>query len=253
MSDEVLLERQGRTLIITINRPEARNAVNFAVSQGLADAVDELDSDTSLSVAVLTGAGGNFCAGMDLKAFAAGERVDIPGRGIGFTERPPRKPLISAVEGYALAGGTEVVLATDLVVASSAAKFGIPEVKRGLVAAGGGLLRLPRRIPYQKALELALTGESFTAEQGAAWGFVNTVTEPGQALAGAVELAERITANGPLAVAVTKEILVRSAEWSESEMWSRQMELIIPVFSSNDAKEGAIAFAEKRAPNWTGT
>ncbi|MGE2712733.1 crotonase/enoyl-CoA hydratase family protein [Mycolicibacterium litorale] len=253
MSDEVLLERQGRTLIITINRPEARNAVNFAVSQGLADAVDELDGDTSLSVAVLTGAGGNFCAGMDLKAFAAGERVDIPGRGIGFTERPPRKPLISAVEGYALAGGTEVVLATDLVVASSAAKFGIPEVKRGLVAAGGGLLRLPRRIPYQKALELALTGESFTAEQGAAWGFVNKVTEPGQALAGAVELAERITANGPLAVAVTKEILVRSAEWSESEMWSKQMELIIPVFSSNDAKEGAIAFAEKRAPNWTGT
>ncbi|BBY16913.1 crotonase/enoyl-CoA hydratase family protein [Mycolicibacterium litorale] len=253
MADEVLVERQGRTLIITINRPEARNAVNFAVSKGLADAVDELDSDTSLSVAVLTGAGGNFCAGMDLKAFAAGERVDIPGRGIGFTEKPPRKPLISAVEGYALAGGTEVVLATDLVVASSAAKFGIPEVKRGLVAAGGGLLRLPRRIPYQKALELALTGESFSAEQGAAWGFVNKVTEPGQALAGAIELAERITANGPLAVAVTKEILVRSAEWSESEMWSRQMELIIPVFSSNDAKEGAIAFAEKRAPNWTGT
>lgn len=253
MADEVLLERQGRTLIITINRPEARNAVNFAVSQGLADAVDELDSDTSLSVAILTGAGGNFCSGMDLKAFAAGERVDIPGRGIGFTERPPRKPLISAVEGYALAGGTEVVLATDLVVASATAKFGIPEVKRGLVAAGGGLLRLPRRIPYQKALELALTGESFTAEQGAAWGFVNKVTEPGQALAGALELAERITANGPLAVAVTKEILVRSSEWSEAEMWSRQMELIIPVFSSNDAKEGAIAFAEKRAPNWSGT
>jgi enoyl-CoA hydratase len=253
VSDEVLLERQGRTLIITINRPQARNAVSFAVSQGLADAVDELDSDTGLSVAILTGAGGNFCAGMDLKAFAAGERVDIPGRGIGFTERPPRKPLISAVEGYALAGGTEVVLATDLVVASSAAKFGIPEVKRGLVAAGGGLLRLPRRIPYQKALELALTGESFTAEQGASWGFVNTVTEPGQALAGALELAERITANGPLAVAVTKEILVRSAEWSEAEMWSKQMELIIPVFSSNDAKEGAIAFAEKREPNWSGT
>lgn len=253
MADEVLLERQGRTLIITINRPEARNAVNFAVSQGLADAVDELDGDTSLSVAILTGAGGNFCSGMDLKAFAAGERVDIPGRGIGFTERPPRKPLISAVEGYALAGGTEVVLATDLVVASATAKFGIPEVKRGLVAAGGGLLRLPRRIPYQKALELALTGESFTAEQGAAWGLVNKVTEPGQALAGALELAERITANGPLAVAVTKEIVVRSAEWSEAEMWSKQMELIIPVFSSNDAKEGAIAFAEKRAPNWSGT
>jgi enoyl-CoA hydratase len=253
MSDEILTERNGRILVITINRPESRNAVNLAVSQGLADAVDELDGNTELSVAVVTGAGGNFCAGMDLKAFAAGEVVAIPGRGIGFTERPPRKPIISAVEGYALAGGTEVVLATDLVVASRTAKFGIPEVKRGLVAAGGGLLRLPRRIPYQKALELALTGDSFTAEQGEAWGFVNVLTEPGAALDGAIELAERITANGPLAVAVTKEILVKSASWSEDEMWKKQLELIIPVFSSNDAKEGAIAFAEKRKPNWTGT
>ena len=253
MSDEILTERQGRILVITINRPESRNAVNLAVSQGLADAVDELDENPELSVAVLTGAGGNFCAGMDLKAFAAGEVVAIPGRGIGFTERPPRKPLIAAVEGYALAGGTEVVLATDLVVASKSAKFGIPEVKRGLIAAGGGLLRLPHRIPYQKALELALTGDSFTAEQGEAWGFVNVLTEPGEALAGAIELAERITANGPLAVAVTKEVLVKSASWSEDEMWKKQLELIIPVFSSNDAKEGAIAFAEKRKPNWTGT
>jgi enoyl-CoA hydratase len=227
--------------------------VNLAVSQGLADAVDELDEDDGLSAAVLTGAGGNFCAGMDLKAFAAGEVVAIPGRGIGFTERPPRKPLIAAVEGYALAGGTEVVLATDLVVASREAKFGIPEVKRGLVAAGGGLMRLPKRIPFQKALELALTGDSFTAEQGAAWGFVNVVTEPGGALAGAIELAERITANGPLAVATTKEIVVKSADWTEEEMWKKQLELIIPIFTSNDAKEGAIAFAEKRSPNWTGT
>ncbi len=253
MSQEILQERQGRILIITINRPEARNAVNLAVSQGLADAVDELDGNDDLSVAVITGAGGNFCAGMDLKAFAAGELVAIPGRGIGFTERPPRKPIISAVEGYALAGGTEVVLATDLVVASRTAKFGIPEVKRGLVAGGGGLLRLPRRIPYQKALELALTGESFTAEQGAEWGFVNAVTEPGEALAKAIELAERITANGPLAVAVTKEVISKSADWTEEEMWKKQLDHIIPVFTSNDAKEGAIAFAEKRAPNWTGT
>ncbi|MGV0643042.1 crotonase/enoyl-CoA hydratase family protein [Mycolicibacterium sp. XJ2546] len=253
MSDEIRTERRGRVLVITINRPDARNAVNLEVSQGLADAVDELDADNNLSVGVLTGAGGNFCAGMDLKAFAAGEQVAIPGRGIGFTERAPRKPLISAVEGYALAGGTEVVLATDLVVASREAKFGIPEVKRGLVAAGGGLLRLPRRIPYQKALELALTGDSFTAEQGEAWGFVNKVTEPGGALEGAIELAERITANGPLAVVTTKEILVKSAEWSEEEMWQRQLEHIIPIFTSNDAKEGALAFAEKRQPNWTGT
>lgn len=253
MSDEVLTERRGRTLIITINRPEARNAANKAVAEGLAAACDELDDTPELSAAVLTGAGGNFCAGMDLKAFAAGELAYVPGRGLGFTERPPRKPLISAVEGHAVAGGTELVLATDLVVAARDAKFGIPEVKRGLVAAGGGLLRLPHRIPYQKALELALTGESFTAEQGAQWGFVNVLTEPGEALAGAIELAERITANGPLAVAVTKDIMVQSADWSSDEMWQKQGELISPVFASNDAKEGAIAFAQKRAPNWTGT
>jgi enoyl-CoA hydratase len=155
LSGAVLTERRGRTLLITINRPEARNAFNLAVCQGLADAVDDLDSDNELSVGILTGAGGTFCAGMDLKAFATGEAPTIPGRGIGFTERPPRKPIISAVEGHALAGGTELVLATDLVVAAENAKFGIPEVKRGLVAAGGGPLRLPHRIPYQKAMELS--------------------------------------------------------------------------------------------------
>jgi enoyl-CoA hydratase len=253
VADEILTERQGRTLVITINRPEARNAFNTAVSQGLADAMDELDDTPELSVAIVTGAGGNFCAGMDLKAFMAGEVPAIAGRGIGFTEQPPRKPVIAAVEGYALAGGTEIVLATDLVVASRTAKFGIPEVKRGLVAAGGGLLRLPHRIPYQKALELALTGDSFTAEEAASWGFVNVLTEPGEALAGALALAERITKNGPLAVAVTKEIIVKSAGWSEAEMWKEQQELILPVFSSKDAMEGATAFAEKRAPNWTGS
>ncbi|KLO30527.1 enoyl-CoA hydratase [Mycolicibacter heraklionensis] len=252
MSDAVLRERRGRILVITINRPEARNAANKAVAEGLAAACDELDDTPELSVGVLTGAGGNFCAGMDLKAFAAGELAYVPGRGLGFTERPPRKPLISAVEGHAVAGGTELVLATDLVVAAKDAKFGIPEVKRGLVAAGGGLLRLPHRIPYQKALELALTGESFTADQGAQWGFVNVLTEPGEALDGAIALAERITANGPLAVAVTKEIMVKAASWSPDEMWRKQNELIAPVFASQDAKEGAIAFAEKRAPNWTG-
>lgn len=254
MSEEVVLrERRGRTLIITINRPEVRNAFNLAVAKGLAAAVDELDDTQDLSVGIITGAGGNFCAGMDLKGFACGELPHVPGRGIGFTEKPPRKPLIAAVEGYALAGGTEIVLATDLVVAGKTARFGIPEVKRGLVAAGGGLLRLPKRIPYQKALELALTGDNFTAEEAAAWGFVNKLTEPGEALDGALELAERITANGPLAVAVTKEIIVKSAGWSEDEMWKRQGELIGPVFSSRDAIEGATAFAEKRKPNWTGS
>lgn len=253
MADEVLVERRDRVLIITINRPEARNAFNLAVARGLADAMDELDGTTELSVAIVTGAGGNFCAGMDLKAFLAGEVPAIRGRGIGFTERPPRKPVIAAVEGYALAGGTEIVLATDLVVAAANAKFGIPEVKRGLVAAGGGLLRLPHRIPYQKALELALTGDSFTAEQAAQWGFVNVLTEPGEALAGALALAERITANGPLAVAVTKEVIAKSADWSADEMWKKQLELISPVFASKDAMEGATAFAEKRKPNWTGS
>lgn len=253
MSDAVLIERRGRILVITINRPEARNAANKAVAEGLAAACDELDDAPELSVAVLTGAGDNFCSGMDLKAFAAGELAYVPGRGLGFTERPPRKPIIAAVEGFALAGGTELVLATDLVVASRTATFGIPEVKRGLVAAGGGLLRLRQRIPYQKALELALTGVNFTAEQGEAWGFVNVLTEPGEALAAAIELAEQITANGPLAVAVTKDIMVNSVDWSRAEMWQKQGELIAPVFTSNDAKEGAIAFAEKRSPNWTGT
>ncbi len=253
MSDEVLVERQGRTLIITINRPEARNAFNLAVVQGLADAVDELDDTPELSVAIVTGAGGNFCAGMDLKDFMAGKVPVLKGRGIGFTERPPRKPVIAAVEGYALAGGTEIVLATDLIVAARDAKFGIPEVKRGLVAAAGGLLRLQKRIPYQKALELALTGDNFTAEEASAWGFVNVLTEPGEALAGALALAERITANGPLAVTVTKEVMTKSADWTEAEMWKKQNELAQPVFSSKDAIEGATAFAEKRKPNWTGS
>lgn len=249
----VLRERRDRTLVITINRPEARNAFNTAVAQGLADAMDELDDTPELSVGIVTGAGGNFCAGMDLKAFMAGEVPTIPGRGIGFTERPPRKPLIAAVEGYALAGGTEIVLATDLVVAARNAKFGIPEVKRGLVAAGGGLLRLQHRIPYQKALELALTGDSFTAEEASQWGFVNVLTDAGEALEGALELAGRITANGPLAVAVTKQVMASAAGWSEDEMWRKQGDLVMPVFSSKDAMEGATAFAEKRKPNWTGS
>ncbi len=253
MSEEILVERHDRVLVITINRPEVRNAFNLAVARGLAEAMDELDDTAQLSVAIVTGAGGNFCAGMDLKAFMAGEVPAIPGRGIGFTERPPRKPVIAAVEGYALAGGTEIVLATDMVVAAKNAKFGIPEVKRGLVAAGGGLLRLPHRIPYQKALELALTGDSFTAEQAAQWGFVNVLTEPGEALSGALALAGRITANGPLAVAVTKEVIAKSAGWSEDEMWKKQLKLISPVFASKDAMEGATAFAEKRKPNWTGS
>jgi enoyl-CoA hydratase len=250
---EVLVEQRDRILIITINRPKAKNAVNSAVANGLAAAVDRLDNETGLSVGILTGAGGSFCAGMDLKAFARGELPIVEGRGMGFTERPPVKPLIAAVEGYALAGGTELALATDLIVASKDSAFGIPEVKRGLVAGGGGLLRLPQRIPSAIAMELALTGENLSAERAHALGMVNVLADPGAALDAAIELAEKIAANGPLAVAATKRIIVESRGWSPDEMFAEQNKLLTPVFSSNDAKEGAIAFAEKRPPKWTGT
>jgi enoyl-CoA hydratase len=248
----VLVEQRDRILIVTINRPKAKNAVDAAVSHGLAAAMDRLDGDAGLSVGIVTGAGGSFCAGMDLKAFARGENMVVDGRGLGFTERPPAKPLIAAVEGYALAGGTELALATDLIVASRESAFGIPEVKRGLVAGGGGLLRLPQRIPYAIAMELALTGENLSAQRAHQLGLVNVLAEPGSALDAAIELAERITVNGPLAVAATKRIITESRGWSPEEMWTQQTRILMPVFSSNDAKEGAIAFAEKRPPKWTG-
>lgn len=253
VSPEVLVEQRDRILVITINRPQARNAVNAAVSQGLADAMDRLDGDPALSVGVLTGAGGSFCAGMDLKAFARGENVVVKGRGLGFTERPPVKPLIAAVEGFALAGGTELALATDLIVAAKDSAFGIPEVKRGLVAGGGGLLRLPQRIPYQIAMELALTGDNLPAVRAHELGLVNVLAEPGTALDAAIALAEKITANGPLAVAATKRIITESRSWTPETMFAEQMKILLPVFASNDAREGAIAFAEKRPPRWTGS
>ncbi|HEX5143745.1 MAG TPA: crotonase/enoyl-CoA hydratase family protein [Mycobacterium sp.] len=249
----VLVEQRDRILVITINRPKAKNAVNLAVSQGLADAMDRLDAEPGLSVGIVTGAGGSFCAGMDLKAFARGERCDIDGRGLGFTQSPPAKPLIAAVEGYALAGGTEVALSCDLIVAARDSAFGIPEVKRGLVAGGGGLLRLPQRIPYAIAMELALTGDNLSAERAHELGLVSALAEPGSALEGAIALAEKITANGPLAVAATKKIVVESRYWGPEEQWTEQMKILGPVFMSKDAQEGAVAFAEKRAPKWTGS
>ena len=250
---EVKVEQLDRILFITINRPEAKNAINAAVSQGLADAMDRLDQDPGLSVGILTGAGGSFCAGMDLKAFTRGENVMVPGRGLGFTERPPVKPLIAAVEGYALAGGTELALAADLIVAGHNAVFGIPEVKRGLVAGAGGLLRLPQRIPQAIAMELALTGESLSAARAHELGLVNVLAEPTTVRNEAIMLAEKITANGPLAVAATKRIIVESRGWSPDTMFAEQMKIAMPVFASNDAKEGALAFAEKRPPRWTGS
>jgi enoyl-CoA hydratase len=251
--DDVLVERRDRILIITINRPAARNAIDAVVTRGVAAAMDQLDDVPDLSIGILTGAGGTFCAGMDLKAFLRGEQVALPGRGLaGLTQAPPKKPLIAAVEGYALAGGFELALACDLIVAAENAKFGIPEIKRGLVAAGGGLLRLPRRIPPNVAMEYALTGEFFSATDAQQFGLVNRVTPAGGALEGAIELAERITANAPLSITATKEVIVRSADWTAEDMWRKQQEVTQPVLGSADAKEGASAFAEKRAPVWRG-
>ena len=253
MADDVLVEQRDRILIITINRPTARNAIDAAVTSGVAAAMDQLDERKDLSLGILTGAGGTFCAGMDLKAFLRGEQVALPGRGLaGFTQAPPKKPLIAAVEGYALAGGFELALACDLVVAAENAKFGIPEVKRGLIAAGGGLLRLPRRIPQNLAMEYALTGEFFSAPDAQRFGLVNRVTPEGGALDGAVELAEQITANAPLSIAASKEVIAASADWTAGDMWEKQEEILKPVFGSADAREGASAFAQKRAPVWRG-
>jgi enoyl-CoA hydratase len=249
----VLVERHGAISVITINRPTVRNAINQAVSHGISAALDELDANDGLGVAILTGAGGTFCSGMDLKAFVNGERPEIPGRGLaGLTEHVPRKPLIAAVEGYALAGGCEIVLACDLVVASSMARFGIPEVTRGLVAGAGGLVRLPRKIPRQIALEYALTGAHFTADEAHRWGLVNRVCAEGEALVVALELATVILANAPLAVQMTKRIMAESVSWGEDESWDRQRSLVDEVLATDDAREGALAFSEKRAPRWTG-
>jgi enoyl-CoA hydratase len=252
-SGEVLTERRERVLLITINRPDQRNAVNGAVARGIAGALDALDADVELSVGVLTGAGKGFCAGMDLRGFQAGDRPHVAGRGFaGITERAAAKPLIAAIEGFAVAGGLEVALACDLIVAARGARLGIPEVKRSLVAAGGALLRLPRSLPRTIALELALTGDPIAAERAHELGLVNRLAEPGEAVAGALELAAAIAANGPLALAATKRILTEAPDWPDREFFARQREIIDPVFGSEDAREGARAFTEKRAPVWRG-
>jgi enoyl-CoA hydratase len=253
MSDEVLVERRGAVQVIVINRPQARNALNAAVAVGVRDAVDELDRADELRAGVLTGAGGTFSSGMDLKAFLAGESPAFPGRGLcGITQTPPRKPLVAAVEGWALAGGFELLLACDLVVAGASARLGVPEVKRSLVAAGGGALLLAQRVPRALALELLLTGDPIDARRAAEIGLVNRVVEEGGALEAALELASSIAANGPLAIAATKEIAYRAADWTAAERWQEAAKLVQPVFTSQDAQEGARAFAEKRAPVWKG-
>jgi enoyl-CoA hydratase/carnithine racemase len=249
----VLTERRDQVLVITINRPDQRNAVNAAVAEGIAHAVDELDDTDELVLGVLTGAGKGFCAGMDLKAFVTGERPWFEDRGFaGITQRPAVKPMIAAIEGFAVAGGLEVALACDLIVASRGTRLGIPESKRSLVAAGGGLLRLPRVLPRNVAMEMALTGDPILAERAHGLGMVNRLAEPGQALETALELAAEIAVNAPLSLIGSKRILKESIDWPDSEFFARQQEISGPIFDSEDAKEGATAFAEKRAPVWKG-
>lgn len=250
----VLTERVGPVLVITLNRPQARNAVDRAVAEAVAEAVQLLDSDPQLRVGVLTGAGGYFCAGMDLKAFLRGESPRIEGRGFaGLVEAPPAKPLIAAVDGPALAGGFEIVLAADLVVAAPTATFGLPEVRRGLVAAAGGLTRLPARLPRAVALEMVLTGKTVTAAQLHPLGLVNQLAAEGEVLSAALELAAEIAGNGPLAVQASKRVVDESPGWPHAEMFERTRQIVMPVFDSDDAREGAAAFTERRAPVWTAT
>ncbi|WP_156681274.1 crotonase/enoyl-CoA hydratase family protein [Sphingomonas profundi] len=246
-------EIQDGVAIITLNRPDARNAVDRETALAVAEAVERIAADPAIRVAVLTGAGGNFCAGMDLKAFLRGEVVRLPGTGFaGITQARLAKPFIAAVEGYALAGGFELALACDLIVASDEAKFGLSEVKRGLVANAGGLVRLPRQLPIKIATELVLTGDIVPAALLATHGLINRVVPAGQALAGALALARTIAANGPLAVAVSRRVLNESQDWPTDELFDRQNEITLPLFASADAKEGAAAFAEKRKPVWRG-
>lgn len=250
---EVTLQIESAVAIVTINRADARNAVDRAVAEGLARASEQVENDRNVRVGIITGAGGHFCAGMDLKAFLRGEVVRIPGRGFaGFTQAPLAKPWIAAVEGYALGGGFEIALACDLIVAGDSARFGLPEVKRGLVANAGGLVRLPRQLPPRIASELVLTGELVAPSWLASHGLINRVVDSGTALDAALALAKQIAGNGPLAIAASKRVMQDSADWTSSELFERQNLVTAPVFASADAREGASAFADKRTPNWRG-
>lgn len=244
---------EGRALLITVNRPEARNAVNGRVAAELAAALDTLDADPSLVVGILTGAGRGFSAGMDLKAFLDGDLPIVEDRGFGgFAQRGPRTPLIAAIEGFAVAGGLEMALACDLIVAASDARLGLPEVKRSLIAAGGGLLRLAQRIPYHVAAEIALTGDHLPVQRLYEVGLVNRIAEPGHALDEALVLAGRLVDNAPLALEGSKLVLEHAADWGLERGWQEQEAIMLRVNQSEDAREGATAFAERRAPVWRG-
>ncbi len=254
MEPPLLVEVKNHVQIMTLNRPQARNAADIEMATAMAKAIDQLESDDDIRVGIIVGAGDHFCAGMDLKRFSSdGTRPSIPGRGFcGLAERQPGKVLIAAVEGYALAGGFELALACDLIVASDQARFGLPEVKRGLVASAGGLLRLPRRLPFHVAMECILIGDLLSAEAAFSHGLVNRLVPAGAALKVALEMATVIAGNGPLAIAASKKVVLSSQDWAASEMFDRQREIVAPVFESQDAREGALAFAEKRDPVWRG-
>lgn len=254
MTTAVQFAVNDHVAVITIDRPKVRNAIDLDTALALAEAIDRADNSDDVRSMVLTGSGANFCAGMDLKAFAAtGERPVSPSRGaFGIVERPPEKPIIAAVEGAALGGGLEIVLACDLIVASRTAAFGLPEVKRGLVASAGGVLRLPNRIPFNIAMEIVLTGEPINASRAAELGLVNRVVEPEEATSAAIALAEDIARNAPLAVQAAKQVARQGRDWPDAEGFDRQRPFVELVRGSQDAVEGARAFVEKRAPRWVG-
>ncbi|MBY8863402.1 crotonase/enoyl-CoA hydratase family protein [Nocardia sp. CA2R105] len=255
-ADLILTDRRGdgqHIFVITINRPERRNSFDSTTARAMEAAIDEFESDDSLRVAILTGAGPTFCAGQDLKAAAVGDfGVSERRGGFGVMQRPPRKPLIAAVEGDALAGGLELCLACDLIVATESTRMGLPESARALIAAGGGLFRLPQRIPFNIAMELALTGKPLPASEFHRLGLVNRLAEPGAALTEALALAADIVAAGPLSVTASKQIVKHSYEWTDEQAWVEQMTYAKPVMESEDTQEGLRAFAEKRAPQWKG-
>ncbi|WP_418321426.1 crotonase/enoyl-CoA hydratase family protein [Piscinibacter sakaiensis] len=254
MNEPVQSERRGAVLVLTMNRPGKRNAATHEMAQLMASAFELLDSDPALRVGILTGGNGDFCSGMDLQAFLSGQTPRVAGKGFGgLSEAPPAKPLIAAVEGFALGGGFEMALACDMIVASRAAQFGLPEVKRGLIASAGGLLRLPYQIPYRIAAEIIMTGDMVSAEFLERHGVVNQLVEPGQALTAALRLADRIIANAPLAVSASKRVMQESRDWPRAEMFARQQLIKEPIAASQDAKEGVRSFIEKRAPAWIGS
>jgi enoyl-CoA hydratase len=250
--DRVITERRGHVLVVTLNRPEARNAFDAKSAEALQAAADQIDAEDDIFVAVITGAGGHFSAGADLKAAARGERAAAKRGGFGWFAKPPRKPVIAAVEGYAVGGGFELCLSCDLIVAARTARFGLPEVRHNVVAIGGGLFRLPRRMPYHLAMELALTGEFRDAEFMHRWGVVSRVVETGAALDEAVRWAEALQANGPTALAASKEIMFHAPDWTDEEAWGSQMAYAQRALQSEDRREGLTAFAEKRRPVWKG-